>query len=466
MTFSTRNFLIAILVSFTLAGPVNAQDNATAPAAPPAATETATPAPAATPQAAPTQETAKPEIIETPEAAKAHVSFDPKAATDAYLATVKGEARAKSDAYFEGGYVLQAVDTLYALIVAGILLWGRISARIRNFAQRMTRMRWLQVPIYAVIYFLLAALLTFPFTVYEQFYREHQYGLSNQDFIGWFTDFIKLFGVGTLIFIVFVTVLYGFMRWTRERWWLWGTVIAVLFVAFTSMIAPVYVAPLINDYKPLAEGQIKHNILSMARANGVPADNVWEFDASKQSKRISANVSGLLGTTRVSLNDNLINRSTPAEIRAVMGHELGHYVLDHTYTFLSWFLIIIFIAFGFTNWAFKRLTAAYGNKWDVHTIDDPAGMPLVFALISFIAFVGTPVLNTMSRSIEAQADIFGLNAAREPDGFATVTLKLSEYRKLDPTPLEEFVYYDHPSGRSRISMAMQWKAEHLNDQNK
>jgi STE24 endopeptidase len=102
----------------------------------------------------------------------------------------------------------------------------------------------------------------------------------------------------------------------------------------------------------------------------------------------------------------------------------------------------------------------------VHGIDDPAGMPLVFALIGFLLFVGTPVLNTMVRSVEAQADIFGLNAAREPDGFATVTLKLSEYRKLDPTPLEEFVYYDHPSGRSRISMAMQWKAEHLNEQNR
>jgi len=460
MALGSRNLLFALALAFAMTGPAGAQDN-TAPAAP--APGEAVQAPAASPATAPAPEAAKPEIIETPEAAKAHVSFDPKAATDAYLATVKGEARAKSDAYFEDGYVLQAVDALYALIVAAILLWTKISARIRNWAQRITRMRWLQVPIYAIVYFVLAALLTFPLTIYEQFYREHQYGLSNQDFMGWFTDFIKLFGVTTLFLIAFVTVLYAFMRWTRERWWLWGTVITVLFLAFISMIAPVYISPLINDYKPLAEGQIKSDILSMARANGVPADNVWEFNASKQSKRISANVSGLLGTTRVSLNDNLLNRSTPQEIRAVMGHELGHYVLGHTYTFLSWALIIAFVAFGFTNWAFKRLTGAYGNGWDVHGIDDPAGMPLVFALIGFLLFVGTPVLNTMGRSIEAQADIFGLNAAREPDAFATVTLKLSEYRKLDPTPLEEFVYYDHPSGRSRISMAMQWKAEHLSE---
>ncbi len=84
-------------------------------------------------------------------------------------------------------------------------------------------------------------------------------------------------------------------------------------------------------------------------------------------------------------------------------------------------------------------------------------------LLSFIGAVGTPVSNTMVRTNEAEADIFGLNAAREPDGFANIALKLSEYRKLDPTPWEEFVFYDHPSGRSRISMAMHWKAEHLSE---
>jgi STE24 endopeptidase len=88
---------------------------------------------------------------------------------------------------------------------------------------------------------------------------------------------------------------------------------------------------------------------------------------------------------------------------------------------------------------------------------------VIWALFVFFLLVMTPVLNTITRTTERQADIFGLNTARQPDGFATVTLKLSEYRKLDPSPFEEFVFYDHPSGRSRITMAMRWKAEHLND---
>ena len=409
--------------------------------------------------------TPKPEIIPVPAEAQpgADGNIDPEAATKAYLATIKGDARKKSDEYFEGGYWLILWDTLYALAVAGILLWGRFSARMRNLAVRMTKSRFLQAPIYLIQYIIVTATLSFPLTVYENFIREHKYGLSNQDFMGWFSDFIKLFGVNLVVMTVLFTVLYAFMRWTKENWWKWATLISFIFAIFLIMLAPVYVAPLINDYKPLPESTIKEQILSLARANGIPATNVYEFNASKQSKRVSANVSGLLGTTRISMNDNLMNRSTPAEIRAVLGHEMGHYALGHNYTGMTWFLMFFFIAFWFANWGFKKLTARFGDRWDVHEIADPAGLPIIFALLAVISFIGTPVTNTASRFIEGQADIFGLNAAREPDGFAQAALKLSEYRKLEPAYWEEVVFYDHPSGRTRISMAMHWKAEHLHD---
>jgi len=77
------------------------------------------------------------------------------------------------------------------------------------------------------------------------------------------------------------------------------------------------------------------------------------------------------------------------------------------------------------------------------------------------AFLMTPVLNSITRITEREADQFGINTSREPDGAAKVALRLGAYRKLDPTPLEEFVFFDHPSGRARIQMAMDWKAAHL-----
>ncbi|MBI3676018.1 MAG: M48 family metallopeptidase [Proteobacteria bacterium] len=391
-------------------------------------------------------------------------TFDPDKATNAYLAQVSGEARAKSDAYFEGrNEILPAVDAAYAIVVSGLLLFLRISSRMRNIAQGITRIRFFQVPIYVVLYTVLTVVLAFPLTVFEDFFREHQYGLSNQNFLQWFGDFGKGFAINIVASTIILTVIYAVIRGARNTWWLWGTLVVVAFMAFGALIYPVFVAPMFNTYTPLKEGALKEQILSLARSNQIPAKNVYEFDASKQTKRISANVSGFLGTTRISLNDNLLNRTSPREVKAVLGHEMGHYALGHNYTGFTWFGLVFLAGFAFVNWGFRSLTGLFGGNWDVRTIDDPAGLPIIMALASLYFLIATPVTNTITRTIEAQADIFGVNTAREPDAFATASLKLSEYRKLDPSPWEEFIFYDHPSGRNRISMMMHWKAEHLND---
>jgi STE24 endopeptidase len=391
------------------------------------------------------------------------ITFDPVKATNAYLAQISGAARQRSDSYFEGGYVLLLVDTLYSIAVSALLLWGGISARMRNLAQSITRSRFLQAPIYVAMFVVITTALTFPLTVYEEFLREHAYGLSNQNFGQWFGDFAIGFGVQLVIFAIALTLIYAVIRATPRLWWAWGTLVAVILSGALIAVEPVFIAPLFNHYQPLAESPIKENILALAKANGIPADNVYEFDASRQSKRISANVSGLFGTTRISLNDNLMNRCNPREIAAVLGHEMGHYVLNHVAIATTWLGLVFLVAFLFLDWGFRALARIFGDKWDVHSIDDPAGLPVLTALIALFLFFATPVTNTITRTLEAQADIFGLNAARQPDGFATATLKLSEYRKLDPSPIEEFIFYDHPSGRTRIWTAMRWKAWHLND---
>jgi STE24 endopeptidase len=416
----------------------------------------------ATPAAAPTSTVAVQPLPMTsiPTAAQ---KFDPVKATNAYLNQVSGAARANSDSYFEGGYYLILVDALYAVAVSALLLWLRISAGIRNIAVGVTRSRFWQVPIYVIMYVALVALLTFPLTVYEDFFREHAYGLSNQNFAQYMRDFAVGFGVELVAATVVLTVIYAVIRATPRMWWLWGTLVAVAFLAVGATVGPVFIAPLFNTYTSLNDGPVKQEILSLARGNGIPATDVYEFDASKQSKRVSANVSGLFGTTRISLNDNLIKRCTPAEIMAVLGHEMGHYVLNHAALLLTWMGLLFLVAFAFVNWGFRILADIFGGNWDVRTIDDPAGLPVLAALASVFFMLATPISNTITRTAEAQADIFGVNTARQPDGFATVTLKLSEYRKLDPSPWEEFIFYDHPSGHTRIWTAMRWKAAHLNE---
>jgi STE24 endopeptidase len=186
---------------------------------------------------------------------------------------------------------------------------------------------------------------------------------------------------------------------------------------------------------------------------------VYVMDASRQSTRISANVSGLLGTQRITLNDNLLRRTSLPEIEAVMGHEMGHYVLHHVYQSIVFFTLLIAAGFGLLRFGFTWAAARWGERWGVRTPEDVAGLPLMVLLFTSYLFVLTPLTNTYIRANEVAADIFGLNAARQPDGFAVVSLKIAEYRKLDPGPLEEALFFDHPSGRTRIRMAMEWKAE-------
>jgi STE24 endopeptidase len=199
----------------------------------------------------------------------------------------------------------------------------------------------------------------------------------------------------------------------------------------------------------------------MARANEIPVKQVFEVDASRQTTRVSANVAGFLGTTRIALNDNLLKQCTLPEIREVMAHEMGHYVLNHGAKLLTYFGLFILIGFALTRNLFDAAVRRWGVKWGVRSIADPAGLPLLVLILSTFLFVLTPLLNTIVRVTEREADAFGINTSREPDGMAKVALKLGAYRKLDPSPLEEFVFFDHPSGRARIRMAMDWKAANL-----
>lgn len=404
------------------------------------------------------------EVVEPPPAAQTEdARFDPIAATDAYLARVTDEQRSRSDAYFEGGYWLQLWDFLLGLGIAWLLLGTGLSAGIRDRVERWTSFRWLQTLIYAVAYILITASLTFPMTLYQGFFREHEYQLSNQTFGAWLKDALMGLTVGVILGGLGLVVLYEVLRRAPRTWWIWGTVVSILFLLFLSLIFPVFIAPLFNTYTPLKDSALRDEILSLARANGIPAQDVFQVDASRQSKRVSANVSGLAGTLRISLNDNLLNRCSPEEIQEVMGHEMGHYALNHAYEGILFGGVATLLGFAFVRWAFQRVVTGFGSGWGIRGVADIAGLPLLLALLSIFNFVLTPLDNTVTRTNEAEADLFALNASRQPDGAAEVALKLGEYRKLSPSPLEEWIFFDHPSGRNRILMAMRWKAEHLRE---
>jgi Zn-dependent protease with chaperone function len=388
-------------------------------------------------------------------------AFDPAAATQAWLNTVPADKRAESDAYFEGGYWLILWDYLIGAAIAIWLLNSRLSAGIRSGLEKLTRFKTLQAGLFAVVFVFITYVVTFPWTVYEQYFREHQYGLATQTFGPWFAEQIIALLVNAGSGAVALMILYAVFRAAPRTWWMWGTGVAIFFLTLAAMVVPVFIAPLFNTYKPLTDPAIRDPILALARANEIPVDQVYQFDASRQTTRVSANVSGFLGTTRISLNDNLLKQCSLPEVRHVMSHEMGHFVLNHILKQIFEFAVYAFVGFLLTRSAFDWAVAKWGRRWDVRGIADPAGFPLLILIFTTFSFLTTPLTNTMTRMQEREADAFGLNAAREPDGFAQSALKLGSYRKLNPGPIEEIVFYDHPSGRARIRMAMDWKGAQL-----
>lgn len=384
---------------------------------------------------------------------------DPVAATQVYMDRLKGEAREKSDGYFEGGNWLLLWNLLYGLAVAWLFLAKGISVRLRNFVERKVSGKNIQALLYGFGYTAFFTAVTLPIVFYETYWREHQYGMSNHTLTGWVGEFLTNFAVELVLSGIAVVVLYVILRRLPKTWWAWAGLASSAFVVGIMMLNPVFIAPLFNTYKPLPEGELRSDILSMARANGIPADNVYFSDASKQTKRISANVSGIFGTTRITLNDNLLNRTSPAEIRAVMAHEMGHYVLNHSVKHCIGFSLILLGGLLFVRASWQWAHARFGARFGIRGLDDIAGLPLFVALFSVFFFLATPVYKTMIRTAEIEADMFGLNASREPDGFAEAIYKLSEYRKMQPGPMEEAIFFTHPSGYNRIYAAMRWKAE-------
>ena len=407
-------------------------------------------------------ETAPPKLAQLepppPAASGASGSIDPEAATRAYLARQTSAEKARSDAYFEGGYWLDLWGFLWAAAAYLVLLHTGVSARMRDLSERLTRVRSLQIGAYWVQFLVAVAIMSLPLTVYRDFVREHRYGLSNLTFAAWLGELGKGLAISAVLGGLAMMILYALVRRLPRTWWIWGATASVVFGAFFALIVPVVIVPIFNSPKRLTDQRVVAPILSLARASGIGAHDVWEVDASKQSNRISANVSGLFGTERITLNDNLLRRASLPEIQAVMGHEMGHYVLNHIHKALLQFGIVIVAGFALLKTLFERLRRT--PRWQVRGIDDVAGLPLAALLFTSYLFLLTPVLNTMVRVQEYEADLYGLNASAQPDGFAQVSLKLGEYRKLEPGPVEEFVLYDHPSGRTRIHAAMRWKAEH------
>jgi STE24 endopeptidase len=226
------------------------------------------------------------------------------------------------------------------------------------------------------------------------------------------------------------------------------------------LLAPIYILPLFNTYTPAPPGPVRDAVVEMAKANGVPSDKIFVFDGSRQSNRYTANVTGVFGSAQINMSDTMFKAGADmAEVRAVVGHEMGHYALGHIFRSIGVMAVLLVLGFWLMDRLFPLACRLLGAR-GVTGIADPAGYPVFSLLLSILMLLATPVTNTVTRMGEAEADNFSLRVANEPDGLARALVKTIEYRAATPGKVEEALFYSHPSVSWRVHNAMVWKAAH------
>ncbi|HEX3676967.1 MAG TPA: M48 family metallopeptidase [Sphingomicrobium sp.] len=383
------------------------------------------------------------------------MTFDPNAATARYIDSLGPAALQKAHDYTVGKEWME----LWSLIIAALVTWLIVRSGVLDRLESKIAEKWANARAFvvALVYFIVSTILTLPWSIYSDWWRERNYGRTSQPFLDWLLQLGIATIVTSLLAAIFFTGVYWLMRRTKERWWIWSSGFAAVAFTFVILLAPIFIEPLFNHYTPVPPGQVRDAVVAMAQRAGIPANKVYMFNGSRQSNNFTANAGGVGSTARVAISDVAFKNATLDEVRAVTGHEIGHYVLKHTWWGILFNTIAAAILFWIINRTFGWFARRFGSS---ASLPDPRGLPVLMFIVALLGFISLPIFNTFSRTLEAQADMYSLRTENRPDALSTSLVKTAEYRYPRPGRLEEIIFYDHPSVESRVHTAMVWKAAH------
>ncbi|MDB9879411.1 M48 family metalloprotease [Pseudomonadales bacterium] len=382
-------------------------------------------------------------------------SADPQTATAAYIDSLGADALAQAAAYTLGNHWL----LLVSLLVAGVNCWLFVRLDILGRLNHLLapRMRALRVFLVCGTYFLVTSIVTMPLAIYAGWWREADYNRTSQ----LFGDFLSQTLLGTAISAVlgglFFLLLYELMRRVGQRWWVWSGVMTALALSILLLISPILIEPLFNQYQPVPAGQVQDELRKLATRAQIPVDRIFTYDGSRQSNNFTANVSGVGSSARIAISDVALSSATLDEVKAVTAHEVGHFVLGHIWYIVGLYALLAIMFFFISARSFGLFARLFGLQ---APLESAVGLPVLMFIISLLGFLGEPVINSLIRTNELAADRYSLEAVGLPDAMAGALVKTAEYRDPRPHPLQEFLFYTHPSVERRVLMAMQWKAEH------
>ena len=383
------------------------------------------------------------------------MTLNPAKATAAYIDALGPEALAKAANYTAGSHWL----LLWGLVVSAVVTWGVVRSGILDKVDALLagRSAALRTWLVCAAFLLINAIVTLPWSIYEQWQRETSYGRTSQP-LG---DFLMQDAIGialsTLFGAVFFLGVYALIRRTGRRWWLWSGGLAAVSISALLLLSPVVIEPLFNSYKPLPQGPVRTALVAQAAEAGILADRIFVYDGSRQSNNFTANVSGVLGSARIAISDVALGKASLDEVRAVTGHEIGHYLLGHVWRSVVVFSLLAMILFFLADRLFPRIARLFGSK---AAIGDPTGFPVLLFVVGLFGLFAVPITNTLTRISESEADAYSLRTVDLPDALSAALVKTAEYRYPRPSAAQEFVFYSHPSVERRVRMAMDWKAAH------
>jgi STE24 endopeptidase len=355
---------------------------------------------------------------------------------------------------------LYFITGIWAVVVLWVMLRGRFGARLRDWAGRASRWRFLQAVIVMSLFVLALECAQLPFELYQH-HVGLKYGLSVQHWGSWLGDWGKSLLLGCIFASILGWILYAIIRRSPRRWWFYFWVALIPVVIFVMFVEPVWIEPMFNKYEPLTDhhADLVAQIERVVRRAGmdIPPQRMYEMKASEKTTTLNAYVTGFGATKRVVVWDTTMQHMTTPETLFVFGHEMGHYVLGHIpkeiAIDLSVLLVLFYIGFRLANGLLTR----YGGRFGIRTMADWASLPMLVLILFLLTFLATPVFSGVSRYFEHQADQYGLEVIHGlvPDVPRTAALS---FQQLGEVSLDypyvnkfwEFWAWDHPTIRDRM----------------
>jgi Zn-dependent protease with chaperone function len=389
---------------------------------------------------------------------------DPRQITEYRLSPEKLE---QATALYKTRVTMFVLGTVYAVALLLLILFTRLGARFRNWAERMSRRRFVQALVFTGLLFATLDLLSLPIEIYRQ-HLALAYGLSVQGWGSWLADWFKaeLLTITLAIFVVWG--LYALIRHSPKRWWLFAWLAAIPFVLLIVFAEPMIIAPLFNKFEPLAQRQpqLVPELEKVMQRGGLTIERsrMFEMQASAKQTTYNAYVTGIGASKRVVVWDNTSRELGVDEVLYIFGHEQGHYVLHHIWIMLGTTIGALLVALFIIHVCIGAVLQRWGARWQIRDFADWASLPALLLVFSLLSFVSQPISAAFSRHFEHQADIYGLEVIHGlvPDSSqvaARAFQHLGEKGLAYPHPNALYVLwaYDHPTIAERLRFAASYR---------